>query len=113
MDSKRTPWTFHESPFDGRHSYAPGDVGGDVSYHGPVHAILDANERVICQDATYYSDAPDVDDMRLIVRAVNAHDDLVRALRDLLVRAEAELADPEDVWEVEAAHQALAKAGEP
>jgi len=46
-----------------------------------------------------------------IVKCVNAHDAFVAALRDLLARAEAELADPEDVWEVGAAHAALAKAG--
>lgn len=91
MDSKRTPGTLsrnippitkYPTLFAGRNTH--------------VAQIVSKNEA----------------DADFIVRAWNAHDDLVRALRDLLVRAEAELADPEDVWEVGAAHQALAKACE-
>jgi hypothetical protein len=44
--------------------------------------VLDADGEIVCDDESYYPAAVDVEDMELIVKAVNAHHTLVVTLEE-------------------------------
>lgn len=75
--------------------------------------VIDSNNLVVCNNKNYYPQAVLMQDMQFIVRACNAHDDLVAALNDLVStfnpdeQALYNFARPK----IEAARAALAKAG--
>lgn len=71
------PWEFKTlTPRAGGHTLT------SANEYGPTyHAIVAADGGVVCEDATYYNTAPDVNDMAFIAKACNAHDELVAALK--------------------------------
>jgi len=71
--------------------------------------IVDVNNEMICSDESYYPTAPSQDQMEFIVLACNAHDDLVKALSDIMSATWR----PEGISEelADAARAALVKAG--
>lgn len=45
-----------------------------------VNSIVDADGRTVCEDIQYYPTAPSVDDMRIIVAAVNLRERMPKVL---------------------------------
>jgi hypothetical protein len=87
-----TPWRFNEHP-----TYADFTIWGD---NGLVPVVTELGDGL-----TYEQDCANA---RMIVRAVNAHADLVAALEACLVRLDEH--DPQSVPEALQARAALAKA---
>lgn len=68
MAHSPTPWTITEDK---------------TSSFGPSYTVRDAKGKWLLNDTLYYPSAFSREDADFIVRAVNAHDDLVKALGDL------------------------------
>lgn len=67
MTHTPTPWRIEPEPDD-------------------EYIIRGANDEWIANNTPYYPSAPSGDDAAFIVKAVNSHDKLVEALRDVLAR---------------------------
>ena len=74
------PWVLHHQKNTGIDTET---LTGAAKYDGDYFAIIDGDGEVVCDNADYYAQSVDPENMGPIVKCVNSHDALVAALQDV------------------------------